>query len=117
MAIKYLDDYTKHCEVHNDEQPTYLIKTNNRLISFAEDYLKHGLPDSIPSSDRRWLLVGWSADFANFGPMLAIGCIVSRFYQCWPNGGLPTPQLRLDISIFCRCWANVEPTVDYSRWR
>ena len=27
-------------------------------------------PDSIPPSDRRWLLVAWSADFADVGPTL-----------------------------------------------
>ena len=36
-------------------------------------------PDSIPPSDRRWLLVTWSADFASVGPTLAIGRIISRF--------------------------------------
>ena len=28
-------------------------------------------PDSIPPLDRRWLLVAWSADFADVGPTLA----------------------------------------------
>ena len=95
----------------------------------------------ILPSDRHWLLVAWSADFANVEPTLAIGRIISIFCQCWSNVG-PTvgigriisrfcqcranvgptvacqPQLRLDISIFCRHWANIGPTVDfYSRWR
>ena len=46
-------------------------------------------PDSIPPSDRHWLLVARSADFANGGPTLAC-----------------QPLLRLDFSIFCRRWAN-----------
>ena len=29
------------------------------------------IPDSIPPSDRRWLLVARSADFADVGPTLA----------------------------------------------
>ena len=34
------------------------------------------LPDSIPPSDRRWLLVAWSADFADVGPTV-------DFYARW----------------------------------
>ena len=52
-------------------------------------------PDSIPPSGRRWLLVAWSADFADIGPTLAC-----------------QPLLRLDV------FADVGPTADfYSRWR
>ena len=46
-------------------------------------------PDSIPPSDRRWLLVARSADFADVGPTLAC-----------------QPLLGLDVSIFCQRWAN-----------
>ena len=52
------------------------------------------IPDSIPPSDRRWLLVALSADFADVGPTLAC-----------------QPTLWLDVSIFCRRWANVGPTL------
>ena len=77
--------------------------------------------DSIPPSDQHWLLVTWSVDFANVGPTLAIGRIISRFFQHWANVG-PTVacqlQLRLDVSIFCPRWANVGQMVDfYSRWQ
>ena len=59
------------------------------------------IPDSIPPSDRRWLLVARSADFADVGPTVAC-----------------QPLFMLDFSIFCRRWADVGPTVDfYSRWR
>ena len=44
-------------------------------------------PDSIPPLDRHWLLVAWSADFADVGPTLAC-----------------QPTLWLDVSIFCRRW-------------
>ena len=57
-------------------------------------------PDSMPPSDRRWLLVARSADFADVGPTA----------DC-------QPQLWLYISTFCRRWADVGPSVDfYSRW-
>ena len=87
-----------------------LLKNSQiKLMNIHEQHCFINCPDSIPSSNRRWLLVTWSADFANVDPKLAIGRIVSRFYQCWLNVG-PTvacqPQLRLDISIFCQCWAN-----------
>ena len=52
------------------------------------------VPESIPLSDQRWLLVAWSADFANVGPTLAIGCMVSslpttkvRYLYIWANSG------------------------------
>ena len=58
-------------------------------------------PDSMPPSDRRWLLVARSADFADVGPTAAC-----------------QPQLWLYVYTFCRRWADVGPTVDfYSRWR
>ena len=46
-------------------------------------------PDSIPPSDRRWLLVARSADFADVGPTLACQAL-----------------LGLDVSIVCQHWAN-----------
>ena len=51
----------------------------------------------------------WSADFANVGPTLAIGRIIIRFCQCWPNGGLPTTILVRCLYILPglgQCWAN-----------
>ena len=50
------------------------------LLSLQQN--EHNNPDSIPPSDRRWLLVAWSADFADVGPMLAC-----------------QPTLRLDVYI------------------
>ena len=75
----------------------------NILCKFSEDIFINecDIPDGIPHSDRHWLLVAWSADFASVGPTLAC-----------------QPLLRLDIFIFCQRWANIGPTVDfYSRWR
>ena len=50
------------------------------------------IPDSIPPSDRRWLLVGWSADFADF------------------DVGLPT-----NTQVRCLYFANVGPTLGQRR--
>ena len=47
---------------------------------------KHGQYRALA---QRWLLVASSADFATVGPTVAC-----------------QPLLRLDISIFCRRWAN-----------
>ena len=61
----------------------------------------YGIPDSIPPSDRRWLLVARSADFADVGPTLAQQLPADH------NFGL--------ISLH---FADVGPTVDfYSRWQ
>ena len=48
-------------------------------------------PDSIPPSDRRWLLVARSADFADVGPTVAC-----------------QPLFMLDFSIFCRRWIFIQ---------
>ena len=56
-------------------------------------------PDSIPLSDRRWLLVAWSADFADVG--LPTNTLVRCLYILQTFG--PTlacqPTLRLDVYI------------------
>ena len=57
-------------------------------------------PDSMPPSDRRWLLVARSADFADVGPTLGQRLTANH------NSGY--------ISLH---FADVGPTVDfYSRW-
>ena len=72
---------------------------DRRLINTKSIFVVY-YPDSISPSDRHWLSVAWSADFANIEPTVAC-----------------QPQLRLDTSIFCRRWANTGPTVDfYARW-
>ena len=77
-----------------------LLQANDEGIEHPVCYFSIN-PDSIPPSDRRWLLVARSADFADVGPTVAC-----------------QPLFMLDFSIFCRLWADVGPTVDfYSRWR
>ena len=56
----------------------------DHITCFHDDTILCNNPDSIPPLDRSWLLVAWSADFANVGPTLAC-----------------QPLLRLDVSIFC----------------
>ena len=75
-------------------------------------------PDSIPPSDRRWLLVAWSADFADVVGLptnTLVRClyILPTLGQRWADVGLPT-----NTQVRCLYFANVGPTADfYSRWR
>ena len=64
-----------------------ILEIYSLLLNMAYRLNTH--PDNIPLSYRRWLLVAWSADFADDGPTLAC-----------------QPLLRLDVCIFCRRWAN-----------
>ena len=82
-------------------------------------------PDSIPPSDRRWLLVAWSADFADVGPTLGRRWLANQHSgwmslyfadvgptlgQRWADIGLPT-----NTQVRCLYFANVGPTL--GQWR
>ena len=78
----------------------------NRLLSSVHiDHPKTSSRDSIPPSVRRWLLVTWSADFANVGPSWLL--VASSIDIA--NGGLPTTtQVRYlyILPMLGQCWAN-----------
>ena len=82
-------------------------------------------PDSIPPSDRRWLLVAWSADFADVGPTLGRRWLANQHSgwmslyfadvgptlgQRWADVGLPT-----NTQVRCLYFANVGPTLGQRR--
>ena len=99
--------FVKYCQEtlsKNSHVCTYLLinineaslRTENMLVVFRKPPQRTAVtlyPDSIPPSDRRWLLVAYGRQIL---PMLAC-----------------QPLLRLDSLYF----ANVGPTVDfYSEW-
>ena len=84
----------------------FLTNTNQHLTLLWDKLLKiyiyvnDNIPDIMPPSDRRWLLVARSADFADVGPTLGQRLTANH------NSGY--------ISLH---FTDVGPTVDfYSRW-